>query len=85
LRVHRGDQDSTWQQQSLTVVRASPTTAAVEGVPDAAGPPGGNFKAKLRADYDGLMLIELSGNGPTAPPVQRLSLEISVRAERAIC
>jgi len=38
LRFHHGEQDSTWQQQSLTAVRASPTTALLQGVLAASGP-----------------------------------------------
>jgi hypothetical protein len=85
LRLAYGDQAVRWRGRALRRGSTSPTRARLSGSADAnLGKQRLRFKTRVLVEYDGLVLIELSCDKPQEVPAGNLSLEIPVKADRAL-
>jgi hypothetical protein len=83
LRVWRGGGESIWQGPAARLTGSSALRATLAaGAPSSEG--AGGFQLRAVAEYDGLVLFEISPASPAGREAERLSLEIPVRAARAM-
>lgn len=87
LRLTCGGKEAMWEEPVMRVDKASSTRAELTGTASAKVGEGfarTNFTAHLTAEYDGLLLMEVSCDKPDQLPLEGLSLEIPVKAENAL-
>jgi len=85
LNLVSGGKPAPWQTQQVRLLSSSPTKAALEA--SASANVGGRpirFRTAITAEYDGLMLFEVTCDKLNEAPLESLTLEIPVRAENAI-
>ena len=84
-RLTSGGKPVAWRDQSVKLLSASATKAELQAT---AGAPAGNttvrFSTTIKAEYDGLVLFETTCTDPDKLPLDSLSLEIPVKADRAL-
>ncbi|MBU0608008.1 MAG: LamG domain-containing protein [Armatimonadetes bacterium] len=74
-----------WTAQQVKLLSSSPTKAALEAnaVADVAGQPV-RFRTSIKAEYDGLVVFDITCDQPDALPLDGLTLDLPVKAENAI-
>lgn len=84
LRVTSNGSEAVWRQ-SVRVVSSSPTRVELQtGATAKVGGADAEFAGRLTAEYDGLLLFELSCKQPDKLPLDGVTIEIPVKAEHAL-
>jgi len=85
MNLLRGGKVMPWQEQQVRLVGSSATKATLEAAAVAdLGGQSVRFRTIIKAEYDGLMLFEMTCDKPDQLPLDGLTLDIPVKAENAI-
>jgi hypothetical protein len=94
LTLSAGEKPGVWREQEVRPAYSFATRCGMQaaGVCDMGGPtsgrliagPSARFRTDIKAEYDGLVLFEVTCQDPDKLPAEAMSLEIPVKAENAI-
>ena len=85
LRLKSAGKELAWEDAAAKVESASKTQAVLAGAATAKGEGvSARFTTRVTAEYDGLVLFEVTCEKPDALPLEGMTLEIPVKGEHAI-